>query len=191
MQQQPIVGIDEVGRGPFAGPVVAAAVVLSDQHPGSRIMDSKKLTAKKRQSLYHTITECAQAWAWGYADVSEIDDLNILQASLLAMKRAVMALPLHTIGYALIDGLQAPDLPCPTQTLVRGDQYHPAISAASIVAKVIRDQCMIDYDSIYPQYGFAQHKGYGTLAHRQALHKHGPCAIHRQSFAPVRQKTHG
>lgn len=182
-----IAGVDEVGRGPLAGPVVAAAVVLDEHNPISQLTDSKKMTATKRQQFYFLITAYAKAWRVGYANVDEIDEMNILQASLLAMQRAVAAIQSLTIEHAVIDGRFAPKLPCSTETMIQGDLYHPSISAASIVAKVTRDQWMVDYDAIYPHYGFAQHKGYATAAHRQAIAMYGPCDIHRRSFAPIRQ----
>jgi len=176
-----IAGVDEAGRGPLAGPVMAAAVILSptDMIPGLR--DSKKLTEKKREMLFDLIYARALAVGVGRAEVEEIDQINILQASLLAMKRAVENLKISP-ELALIDGNVCPKLLCKTQAIVRGDQTEPAISAASIIAKVTRDREMRQWDLQFPEYGFAQHKGYGTQMHRDALQKHGPSVIHRRSF---------
>jgi ribonuclease HII len=172
---QIIVGVDEAGRGPLAGPVVAGAVIL----------DSKKLNEKSRERLFLLIQESALAWGLGVASVEEIDCINILQASLLAMQRAVAALKIKP-EFALIDGNICPKLPCPAQAIIGGDDTVPAISAASILAKVTRDHLMREFDRDYPLYGFAQHKGYGTAQHLKALITHGPSKIHRLSFAPLR-----
>ncbi len=179
-----IAGVDEVGRGPLAGPVVAAAVILDPQRPISGLCDSKKLTPLARQRLDGLIREQALAWAIGRAEVAEIDQLNILQASLLAMRRAVLALPLMPTE-ALVDGNQPPRLPCPLQCIVKGDASVPVIGAASIIAKVYRDREMDALDSVYPGYGFAQHKGYPTAAHLRNLREQGVSPIHRRSFRPV------
>ena len=179
-------GVDEVGRGPLAGPVVAAAVVLDPGRPIEGLADSKKLTPARRESLYLEITEKALAWALGRAEVAEIDRINILQASLLAMRRAVLALPLGA-DHALVDGNRLPDLPCSAEAIVGGDAIEPCISAASIVAKVSRDREMVELDARYPGYGLARHKGYPTRQHLEALRMLGVTEIHRRSFAPVRK----
>lgn len=181
-----IAGIDEVGRGPLAGPVVTAAVVLDPNRPIQGLMDSKKLSEKRREQLVPTIEANAYAWALGRAEVAEIDQLNILQASLLAMQRAVAALP-FMLEHALVDGNHAPQLACPVTTIIKGDLSEPAIAAASILAKVARDREMLDLDQLYPGYGFAKHKGYPTAHHQHALIELGPSPIHRYSFAPVRR----
>jgi len=181
-----IAGVDEAGRGPLAGPVVAAAVILDDQRPVSGLADSKILTERRRTELAGQIRQRALAWAIGSASVDEIDRLNILQASLLAMQRAVQALALAP-ELALVDGNQAPRLACRVQTVVQGDALVPAISAASILAKVTRDTLMLALDTEYPGYGFAVHKGYPTAAHRHALEMKGITPVHRRSFGPVRR----
>jgi ribonuclease HII len=180
-----IAGVDEVGRGPLAGPVIAAAVILDESYPIIGLKDSKKLTEKRREILATDIRHFALAWALGRAEAAEIDEINILQASLLAMQRAVLQLSIspHAV---LVDGRHCPTLDCPVQAIVRGDQLVPAISAASIIAKVARDQEMCELDKLYPNYGFAIHKGYPTKIHRQALLRLGITPIHRRSFAPVR-----
>jgi ribonuclease HII len=179
-----IAGVDEAGRGPLAGAVVAAAVILNPEKPIAGLADSKKLTEKQREKLFILIQERALAWAIGRAEVEEIDSLNILQASLLAMKRAVEALHIAPT-LALVDGNCAPKLLCPVTTIIQGDQTEPAISAASILAKVTRDREMVLLDQQYPQYGFAKHKGYPTKAHIAALELHGITSFHRLSYAPV------
>jgi len=180
-----VAGIDEVGMGPLAGPVVAAAVILRRCRPIDGLADSKQLSAHKRTVVAEQIKENALAWALGRAEVSEIDDLNILRAAWLAMQRAVAALHMAP-DFAVIDGLHVPDLPCPGRAIVRGDARVPAISAASVLAKVARDAEMCVWDAVYPEYGFAAHKGYGTARHLGALERYGACPLHRQSFAPVR-----
>jgi ribonuclease HII len=177
-----IAGVDEVGRGPLAGAVVTAAVIL--RNPIAGLTDSKKLSAKKRELLALQIKEEAIAYAYGRAEVEEIDALNIHHATLLAMTRAVEALPIQP-NSVLVDGSFIPKLGMPCKAIVQGDSLIPAISAASILAKVLRDEEMIELDKIYPGYGFAGHKGYGTVIHREALSRLGPCAIHRRSYAPV------
>jgi ribonuclease HII len=179
-----VAGVDEVGRGPLAGPVVTAAVILDPQNPIPGLADSKKLTEKRREFLVPLIQKHALAWAMGRAEPEEIDELNILQASLLAMKRAVEALSISP-EHVLVDGIHAPKLNCPVTTIIKGDQSEPAIAAASILAKVARDQEMVALDNVYPGYGFAKHKGYPTKQHQQALISLGVTDIHRRSFAPV------
>ena len=183
---QLIAGVDEVGRGPLAGAVVAAAVILDPQNPIAGLTDSKKLTEKKRDALFDEIQEKALAFAIGRAEVDEIDAINILQASMLAMKRAVELLS-PAAEYALVDGNRVPELPCPCEPIIKGDLTEPAISAASILAKVTRDREMVLLDEQYPGYGLAKHKGYPTKDHLLALQKLGPSIIHRRSFGPVKQ----
>lgn len=180
-----IAGVDEAGRGPLAGPVVAAAVLLNPRSPIEGLRDSKQLTAKQRESLARDIRERALAWSVGRADACDIDRMNILQATLLAMARAVAGLSTRP-HHVLVDGLHCPTVPCSVEAVVGGDRRYASISAASILAKVTRDAEMLVLDSRYPQYGFKRHKGYPTAEHRQALQEHGPCPIHRRSFAPVR-----
>jgi len=179
-------GVDEAGRGPLAGPVIAAAVILPVERGIAGLKDSKKLTAAARERLAVEIKAKALSWGIGRADISEIDEINILQASLLAMRRAVAALAIAP-QLVLVDGDHCPELDCQVTAIVRGDQTVPAISAASILAKVSRDLEMIAMDRLYPCYGFAQHKGYPTRQHLQALAAHGICAIHRRSFGPVQR----
>ncbi|MHB8533859.1 MAG: ribonuclease HII [Sulfuricaulis sp.] len=179
-----VAGVDEAGRGPLAGPVIAAAVILDETRPIDGLADSKILTARKREELFVLIKERALCWALGRAEVEEIDRLNILRASLLAMQRAVAALSIHP-ELVLVDGNQAPEVDYPVQTIVRGDATVAVISAASILAKVARDAEMHELDVRFPGYGFAQHKGYPTSAHLDALEKQGVSAIHRRSFKPV------
>jgi ribonuclease HII len=181
-----VAGVDEAGRGPLAGPVTAAAVILSASAPIIGLRDSKQLTAARRESLAAQIRVTALAWAVGWADVAEIDRMNILQASLLAMQRAVLALSVQP-DQVLVDGNVCPRLLCPAQAIVQGDRNVAAISAASILAKVERDALMRRLDAEFPAYGFAIHKGYPTPVHLQALAVHGPCCSHRRSFAPVRR----
>ncbi len=179
-----IAGVDEAGRGPLAGPVVAAAVILHPQKNIDGLADSKQLTEKQREMLFELIYQNALAVSVGHADVAEIDRLNILQATMLAMQRAVQGLKI-TPQLALIDGNRCPILQCDAKAIIQGDATEPAISAASIIAKVTRDREMVRLDQKFPLYGFAQHKGYPTKAHFAALKKQGPCIIHRRSFAPV------
>lgn len=186
MSELLVCGVDEVGRGPLAGPVVAAAVILDPAHPIAGLADSKKLSAKRREQLCVQIQASSLAWAVGRADVDEIDSINILHASLLAMQRAVAALSLQP-GMALVDGNRLPALTCQGRAIVGGDGSEPCISAASIVAKVLRDREMVELDSRFPGYGLAQHKGYGTAQHLAALAERGVTPIHRRSFAPVRR----
>lgn len=183
-----IAGIDEAGRGPLAGPVVAGAVILDPDRPIKGLRDSKQLTASERDDLAVEIRTRSLAWAVAEACVAEIDELNILQATLVAMRRAVAGLSIAP-GQALVDGNCCPVLPCPVRAIVGGDRDIAAISAASILAKTSRDLMLIELDRQYPDYGFAQHKGYATPEHLAALARHGPCPAHRRSFAPVRQTT--
>lgn len=179
-------GVDEAGRGPLAGPVVAAAVILDELRPITGLADSKILTAQRRERLYDEIRAKALCCAIGEASVEEIDRLNILQATLLAMQRAVQGLRLKPVR-VLVDGNQLPVLDVLAEAVVKGDALVPAISAASILAKVHRDRWCSAIHPQFPQYGFDAHKGYGTAAHMEALRLHGACALHRQSFAPVRE----
>ena len=181
-----VCGVDEVGRGPLAGPVIAAAVVLDPDRPIKGLRDSKKVSEKKRNILNLEIREKALSWCIARADVAEIDELNILHASLLAMKRAVEGLELAA-HHALVDGNRIPDLSCSAEAIVGGDNLVDCISAASIIAKVERDNEMVDMDSLYPGYGLAKHKGYPTKVHLQALQSLGVTDIHRRSFSPVRR----
>ncbi|MCA3160322.1 MAG: ribonuclease HII [Burkholderiales bacterium] len=179
-----VCGVDEAGRGPLAGAVVAAAVILHPDRAIPGLADSKKLSARKRERLALEIKQQAWAWAVAEASVEEIDQLNILQASLLAMKRAVMSLSLVP-DRVLVDGNQLPDLPYSVQAIIGGDASQPSISAASILAKTSRDAALIELDQRYPDYGFAQHKGYPTPQHLQAIRQYGVLPVHRKSFAPV------
>ncbi len=181
-----VAGVDEAGRGPLAGPVVAAAVILDDCQPIAGLADSKKLSAARRERLYDEIRAKALCCCIAQASVEEIDRLNILQATLLAMQRAVAGLRLKP-GLVLVDGNRLPLLEMRAEAIVKGDAKVAAISAASILAKVTRDRGLLQLDQQYPQYGFARHKGYGTAEHLQALRVHGPCPEHRSSFAPVAQ----
>ncbi|MDB5986851.1 MAG: Ribonuclease [Nevskia sp.] len=183
-----IAGIDEVGRGCLAGPVYAAAVILPMQPRLRGLRDSKALTAAAREQLVPRIEQRALAWAIGIATPAEIDEINILQATLLAMRRALAALPIAPQA-CLVDGNQNPQLGVPTKLVIGGDALHDCIMAASIVAKVARDAEMRRLCAEHPQYGFSQHKGYGTPEHLRALQLHGPCAIHRRSFAPCAQRN--
>ena len=181
-----VAGVDEAGRGPLAGPVVAGAVILDPDNPIEGLRDSKRLTAARRDVLYDEIRIRALAWAVGRADVEEIDRINILQATMLAMQRAVAALQ-TSAEYALIDGNRCPDLACPCEAIVKGDSRVAAISAASIMAKVTRDREMQLLDGLYPGYGLARHKGYPSKAHIEALESLGVSPVHRRSYAPVRR----
>lgn len=183
-----IAGVDEVGRGPLAGAVVAAAVILDPQQPIIGLNDSKKLSAKRRELLAVEIRAKAVAWSLGRAEVEEIDSINILQATFLAMQRALEGLSIQP-DLVKIDGNRCPPLPYQMQAIVGGDASVPAISAASILAKVSRDAEMLEWDAVYPQYGFAKHKGYGTAAHLAALREFGATPLHRKSFAPVSQEA--
>lgn len=179
-----IAGVDEVGRGCLAGPVMAAAVILPNNWQGPVLKDSKKMTAKARDIAYHSLVEQAK-FALGVASVAEIDNIGIGNASLLAMQRAVEQLPVKP-DVAWVDGKIAPELTCAVETFVKGDDLHQCISAASIIAKVLRDQWMRTMADHFPEYGFEQNKGYGTKQHLAALAAVGPCRLHRFSFAPVK-----
>ena len=179
-------GVDEAGRGPLAGAVFAAAVILDSRHPIKGLADSKLLSAKRREILAIEIKQHALAYCVATASVAEIDAINILQATLLAMKRAIEGLSICP-DEVLVDGLYVPRVAIPSRAIVEGDRTIAEISAASILAKTARDDDMRQWDVRYPQYGFAQHKGYGTRAHLEALYRVGPCEIHRESFAPVRE----
>jgi ribonuclease HII len=182
----PVAGVDEAGRGPLAGPVVAAAVILDPERLPKGLADSKALSADAREALYEHILSHALAVAVGFAPAGEIDRINIRQATFAAMRRAACALPLRA-AHALVDGNDLPPrLPCPGETIVKGDASSLSIAAASIIAKVTRDRLMRRMDSVYPQYGFAAHMGYGTRAHLDAIRAHGPCPLHRMSFSPLK-----
>jgi ribonuclease HII len=180
-----VAGVDEAGRGPLAGPVSAAAVILPKGFSHSLLDDSKKLSEKRRETLYEELTNRGDViWALSLGDVEEIDAINILKSTHAAMGRAA-----HEISpdYCLIDGLQVPGFPIPSEGIVKGDGKSYSIAAASVIAKVTRDRIMVEYAEKYPEYGFEKHKGYGTKQHLEALREHGPCPIHRKSFAPVAQ----
>lgn len=179
-----VAGVDEAGRGPLAGPVVAAAVVFHAPECPEGVLDSKALSPAQRDIAYDRILDCAD-WAVGMVGVEEIDRINILRATHLAMRRAVESLPCPP-DFLLVDGLPVPGLPCPCRCLVKGERQSASIAAASIIAKVTRDRLMIDLHERYPAYNFARHKGYGTPEHLRALAEHGPCPLHRLTFAPVR-----
>jgi ribonuclease HII len=186
----PVCGVDEAGRGPWAGPVSAAAVILPARELPGGIDDSKKLTAKAREALEAEIKAAAVAWAVGFASVEEIAALNIVQATGLAMRRAVEALSVQPV-VALVDGNYAFRLPCEVRTVVGGDALSLSIAAASILAKTARDRLMIEADALYPGYGFAAHKGYHAPSHAEALRRLGPCPIHRAEWAPVKAALAG
>jgi len=181
-----VAGVDEVGRGPLAGPVVAAAVILDDAHSICYLDDSKKLNAKRREAAYDTLQRTAIAIGLGQASCIEIDEINILQASMLAMKRAIANLPIKP-DEVLVDGNRCPEIDIPVSAIVRGDAEIACISAASIIAKVTRDKIMVKLHSRFPHYGFDRHKGYPTVSHRHALKIFGPTIEHRKSFGPVRR----
>ena len=185
-----VAGVDEAGMGPLAGPVVAAAVILDTGRPIEGLADSKKLSPARRESLADEIRRHAVAWAVARVDAPQIDAINILAATMLAMRQAVAGLATRP-ARVQVDGNRLPDLDfdgvqIPGEAVIGGDDKVPAISAASILAKTTRDRIMEELDALYPQYGFARHKGYGTVLHRESLQAHGPCPEHRQSFAPVR-----
>ncbi|MBS0410401.1 MAG: ribonuclease HII [Proteobacteria bacterium] len=181
----PVCGVDEAGRGPWAGPVSAAAVILKPRTRLAGLDDSKKLNARQRGELEIEIKARAVAFGVGFASVEEIAELNILAATGLAMRRAVEALGVTPV-FALVDGSYAFDLPCPVRTVVGGDGVSASIAAASILAKTARDRVMVELDAVHPGYGFADHKGYGVPAHQQALKALGPCVAHRMTWAPLR-----
>ena len=188
---EPVAGVDEAGRGPLAGPVVAAAVILGPGHLLHGLADSKKLSANRREELAGEIRANALAWSVAWSDAAEIDALNILAATMLAMRRAILGLSIMPTRVQ-VDGNRLPDLQIGDKQLrgeaiIGGDAKIPAISAASIIAKTTRDQIMVRMDRLYPHYEFAKHKGYGTEIHRARLQEHGPCEQHRRSFAPVRR----
>lgn len=184
----PIAGVDEAGRGPLAGPVVAAAVVLDRHRPIAGLADSKKLSARRRESLAEAIRDRAVAWGLAVVEPADIDRINILQATFRAMRGALDALALDPV-LVRIDGNRSPELPWPVQTVIGGDGLDRAISAASILAKVHRDALMLKLHEQWPHYGFDRHKGYPTTAHLAALEAHGPCPAHRRSFRPVFQAS--
>jgi len=186
LEGQLTAGVDEAGRGPLAGPVVVAAVILDPAAPIDGLDDSKRLGQAQREALFNMIRERAACWSIVEVHADEIDRVNILQATLLGMARAVAGLE-PAPGLALVDGNRAPALPCAVRTIVQGDRLEKCISAASILAKVHRDALMRDWHQHFPQYGFDRHKGYPTKDHLQALARHGPCPLHRRSFAPVRE----
>lgn len=181
----PVCGVDEAGRGPWAGPVSAGAVILKPRSRIAGLDDSKKLNARQRDELELEIKHRALAWAVGFASVEEICELNILRATGLAMRRAVEGLSLIP-AFALVDGNYAFDLPCPVRTVISGDATSASIAAASILAKTARDRVMVELDAAHPGYGFADHKGYGVPAHQKALKTLGPCPAHRSTWAPLR-----
>ena len=189
-----VCGVDEAGRGPLAGAVVAGAVVLDPDNPITGLKDSKKLSAARREFLFEQIQLKAKAWGIGEASPAEIDEINILQATMLAMRRAIEDLATRLGSWpdkALIDGNRCPELPISAEAIIKGDAKEPAISAASIIAKVTRDRQMKILDALHPQYGFAQHMGYPTEAHFAALKEFGVCDEHRRSFSPVRKVLDG
>lgn len=176
-----ICGVDEAGRGPLAGPVCAAAVILPENKVIDGVNDSKKLSKKKREALFDVICETARSYSIAYASVEEIEELNILNATMLAMKRAVEGLDIKA-DYAMIDGNRTPDLEIESEFIIKGDAKSMSVACASILAKVSRDRLLYEYAKEYPQYGFEKHKGYGTKAHTEALKEYGPCPYHRMSF---------
>jgi ribonuclease HII len=185
-----VAGVDEAGRGPLAGPVIAAAVILDPERPIEGLADSKQLSERQREHLFDEIRNKALACSTGRAEVAEIERLNILQASLLAMRRAVEGLAIRP-ALARIDGNRCPELPCPAEAVIGGDRTVAEISAASILAKVARDREMLELDGRFPGYGFARHKGYPTMAHIQALEALGVSPVHRRTFGPVRRLLEG
>ncbi len=193
--EEPVAGVDEAGRGPLAGPVVAAAVILAPRQECSGYADSKRLSPRERDRLANDIRRHSLAWSVAWADTAEIDALNILNATMLAMRRAILGLRVQP-GSVLVDGNRLPSLRFDNrrisgEAIVGGDARIPAISAASILAKTVRDEIMIGMDRLYPEYAFSRHKGYGTAVHRERLLTHGPCEQHRRSFAPVRTALAG
>ena len=186
----PVAGVDEAGRGPLAGPVVVAAVILDPDSPIEGLDDSKRLNEARREALFPRIQAQSLAWSVIEVGVGDIDRLNILKATLLGMQRAVQALE-PAPALALVDGNKAPDVACRVKTIVQGDRLEPAISAASILAKVTRDRLMVELHREFPEYGFDRHKGYPTTEHLSLLEEHGPCPAHRKSFGPVRLLLQG
>lgn len=182
-----VAGVDEVGRGPLAGPVVSAAVILGKDHGIVGLTDSKKLSAKRREVLAEEIKQKAVCWAIGRSEIEEIDEINILQASLVSMQRAVEGLSMNP-DFVKVDGNRLPKLACPAEAIVKGDLKVEEISAASIIAKVYRDAEMTEAALKYPEYGFERHSGYPTAFHLEAIKQHGVCPIHRKSFAPVQRQ---
>ena len=184
-----IVGVDEAGRGPLAGPVSAAAVILPEGFSHPLLDDSKKLTEKKRDLIYEELmSDKGIIWGHSFAEAEEIDEINILKATHAAMARAVGALKVASEKlYCLIDGLAVPNFPYASEGIVKGDGKSLSIAAASVIAKVVRDRKMLEYAEEFPEYGFEKHKGYGTKAHLAALHEHGPTRVHRRSFQPIAQ----
>jgi ribonuclease HII len=185
-----IAGVDEVGRGPLAGPVIAAAVVFPEVFFIEGVKDSKRLSESRRLILSREIRRRSRAWAIGAATVSEVEEINVHAASLRAMRRALTSLTIRP-DYAFVDGTHFPDVDIPGEAIVKADRDVPVVSAASILAKVVRDKIMIDLNSRFPGYGFSQHKGYPTKVHLSALQTMGPCKIHRRSFAPVKAVLEG
>jgi ribonuclease HII len=185
-----IAGVDEVGRGPLAGPVIAAAVVFPEVFFIEGVKDSKRLSESRRLILSREIRRRSRAWAIGAATVSEVEEINVHAASLRAMRRALTSLTIRP-DYAFVDGTHFPDADIPGEAIVKADRNMPVVSAASILAKVVRDKIMIDLNSRFPGYGFSQHKGYPTKVHLSALQTMGPCKIHRRSFAPVKAVLEG
>ena len=185
-----IAGVDEAGRGPLAGPVVAAAVILDPNNPIEGLRDSKKLSARVRERLADEIKKKALAWSIAHATVEEIDELNILEATMLAMKRAIVGLSVEP-NLILVDGNRIPKMNYRINAVVKGDDKVPAISAASILAKTTRDSAMIELDARYPEYGFAKHKGYGVKQHIEAIRRYGILPVHRKSFSPVKEMLAG
>ena len=186
MTEELVAGVDEVGRGPLAGEVYAAAVILDDRRPIEGLMDSKKLNEKRRSELSDEIKQNSLAWSISFSTVDEIDEINILNATLLAMKRAIEALQIQPYN-VLVDGIHSPAVDhVDVNTVIKGDEKHGCISAASIIAKVERDRRMLVLDKSYPEWGFAKHKGYGTKAHLAALREHGISPLHRRSFEPIK-----
>ena len=182
-----VAGVDEAGRGPLAGPVSAAAVILPDGYESAFLDDSKKLTERRREILFEElISDASVCWSQAYAEVEEIEEINILKATHAAMARAVAGLG-RKPGFCLIDGLDVPGFPHASRGVVKGDGKSLSIAAASVIAKVSRDRLMREYADEFPQYGFEKHKGYGTKAHLEALKRHGPCRIHRKTFQPIAQ----
>jgi ribonuclease HII len=180
-----VAGIDEAGRGPLAGPVSAAAVILPEGYECPMLDDSKKLSEKKREALYETLTQDAGVrWCLSFGEVEEIEKINILRATHATMARAAKGLKQRP-DFCLIDGLDVPKFPLPSRGIVKGDGLSLSIAAASIIAKVSRDRLMLKYAEEFPEYGFEKHKGYGTKKHLEALHRHGPCRIHRKTFQPI------